>query len=455
MNVLSDILRGDRLFARATRSSAWTIFGQVAAQAVRLVTNLILTRLLFPEAFGMMTLVTVILVGLVLFSDAGISPAIMQNRRGDDPDFLNTAWTIQAVRGGGLWLVACALARPAAIFYDAPMLEGLLPVAGFSLLISGFNPMKLETANRHLAVGPVIQTDLIAQAVSVLAMVVLAWMTHSVWALAIGANVGAITKLAAAHVLLPGGRNTFLWERGAVRELVAFGKWIFLSTAFGFLVGQGDKLILGKYLSLDSLGIYNIGYFLASFPIYLGFAVVSRIMIPIYREKNPAHAPDNYRKIRIMRLVMTGFLLSALLGMAFLGVTLVDILYDSRYVAAGAIVVIVACAHIPLVIGMTYDQAALAAGDSRYFSYLVFVKAAVLITFMLIGVEAAGVVGALAGQALALILVYPMVIWLARRHGAWDPLHDGVYALVGVVFAVLALWVNRTAIAALAAINLT
>ena len=157
----------------------------------------------------------------------------------------------------------------------------------------------------------------------------------------------------------------------------------------------------------------------------------------------------------MMRLVMTGFLLSALLGMAFLGVTLVDILYDSRYVAAGAIVVIVACAHIPQVIGMTYDQAALAAGDSRYFSYLVFVKAAVLITFMLIGVEAAGVVGALAGQALALILVYPMVIWLARRHGAWDPLHDGVYALVGVVFAVLALWVNRTAIAALAAINLT
>ena len=253
-----------------------------------------------------------------------------------------------------------------------------------------------------------------------------------------------MTKLVVAHRLIPGRGNRSAGSGESVRELVAFGKWIFLSTAFGFLVGQGDKLILGKYLSLQALGIYNIGYFLASFPIHLGCAVVARIMIPIYREKNPAQAPDNFRKIRIMRFAMTGFILAVLLAMAFLGVTVVDFLYDARYAAAGAIVVVVACAHIPLVIGMTYDQAALAAGDSRYFSLLVFAKAALLMALMLIGVEAAGVLGALAGQALALILAYPVVIWLARRHGAWDPLHDGVYAAVGLAFAALALWINRT-----------
>ena len=154
MNRLSEILRGDGLAARATRSSAWTIFGHGTAQVIRLATNLILTRLLFPEAFGLMALVTVILIGLWLFSDAGVGPAIMQNRRGDEPNFLDTAWTIQTVRGGGLWLLTCALAQPAAAFYDAPMLKGLLPVAGLSLLIGGFSPTKLETANRHLAVGP-------------------------------------------------------------------------------------------------------------------------------------------------------------------------------------------------------------------------------------------------------------------------------------------------------------
>ena len=77
------------IWGRAARGSVWTAMSFFAAQAFRLGANLILTRLLFPEAFGIMALVTVLLVGLTLFSDMGTGPAIMQSKRGDDPDFLN------------------------------------------------------------------------------------------------------------------------------------------------------------------------------------------------------------------------------------------------------------------------------------------------------------------------------------------------------------------------------
>ena len=69
-----------------------------------LASNLILTRLLFPEAFGLMALGSVVLVGLQMFSDAGIGPSIAQSPRGDDPEFLDTAWTAQVLRGVILWL---------------------------------------------------------------------------------------------------------------------------------------------------------------------------------------------------------------------------------------------------------------------------------------------------------------------------------------------------------------
>ena len=59
--------------------------------------------LLFPEAFGIMALVSVVLVGLAMFSDVGIGPAISQHKRGDDAAFLDTAWTINVVRGAALW----------------------------------------------------------------------------------------------------------------------------------------------------------------------------------------------------------------------------------------------------------------------------------------------------------------------------------------------------------------
>lgn len=81
------------------RGVAISLGTTVAQQLIRLGSNLILTRLLFPEAFGLMALVQTFMTGLAMFSDIGIGPSIIQNRRGEDPDFLNTAWTIQIGRG--------------------------------------------------------------------------------------------------------------------------------------------------------------------------------------------------------------------------------------------------------------------------------------------------------------------------------------------------------------------
>ena len=151
------------LFQRALRGSAFTAGAYALTQAMRLASNLILARLLAPEAFGVMALVSVVLVGMVMFSDVGVSASISQSKRGDDPAFLDTAFTIHAFRGLMLWLVVCALAWPLARFYDAPELRSLLPVAGITLLIAGFNPTRMDTATRHLLLGRVTALDLAAQ----------------------------------------------------------------------------------------------------------------------------------------------------------------------------------------------------------------------------------------------------------------------------------------------------
>ena len=135
--------------------------------------------------------------------------------------------------------------------------------------------------------------------------------------------------------------------------------------------------------------------------------------------------------------------------MALLGVPLVDALYDARYAAAGPVVVLIACAQIPNVIGMTYDQAALAAGDSRRFCYVLAAKAALFSVLFLVGAEVGGLVGALARPGPgAVLLAYPLVVWLARRYGQWDPVHDLAYAATGLACGAVAIWLNWDAIAA-------
>ncbi|WP_435259334.1 oligosaccharide flippase family protein [Thioclava sp. FR2] len=445
-------LRGDGLVARVMRSSAWTVLGYGGSQAMRLLSNLILTRLLYPEAFGIMTLVSVIIVGLTMFSDMGVSPSIMQHKRGDEPAFLNTAWTIQVIRGVVLWVFTFAIAYPVASFYGEPILAMLLPVAGFSLLIHGFEPTRVETAARHLRVGRVTYLDLIAQAIGIVAMVIMAWLLQSVWALALGWIISAAARLILMSVGLPGERNSFQWEREAGRDLIHFGFWLFLSTACGFLVAQGDKAILGKYLSLQHLGLYNIGFFLASFPLLLGQNVAGKILIPLYRERPPSASFENFKAIRKLRFLLTGAVLSLLAITAFAGEWLVDLMYDERYSDAGAILVLISISQIPQVIGMTYDQSALAAGDSRNYFLVTLARATLLMTFMIIGANHYSLIGAMAGQALASIAVYPALIWLARRHKAWDWVHDATYAALGVTIAIATLYVDQTAIRALIAL---
>ena len=443
-------LQGNSLAARATRSALLTVGGFGFAQALRLASNLILTRLLFPEAFGLMALVLVWLMGLGLFSDVGITPSILHSKRGDDRDFLNTAWTMQIIRGVGLWITACLLAFPMAWVYDEPMLTQILPVAALLLLFNGFRPTRMITANRHLNLGRLTLLEAAVQVVGVSSGVILAVLTGSIWSLVAAGVIGAAAELVIYGLFLPGERNRLRWEPKAVKELFSFGKWMFLSTACGFFFLQADKLLIGKFIPLDAFGVYNIGFFLAAFPMMLGTMVTQKVLIPIYREAPPRENRANFLKLRKMRFLASAALIPMVGIFALLGVWIVGVLYDPRYVNAGAVVVVLACAQIPAILVLTYDQAALAAGDSKRFFVLSAVRAVVMVVCLLVGLQSGGLLGALVGQGVAYLMIYPGVVWLARHMGAWDPLHDAVFALIGLVLTALALGVNWPHIMALA-----
>ena len=450
MIALERYIKGSGLMARIVRSASWVVVGYGAGQALRLASNLILTRILFPEAFGLMALITMVLIGLALFSDIGINPAVAQSKRGDDPEFLNTAWTLQVLRGGVLFAIACALAGPLGRFYDEPLLTEYLPVAAVSLLISGFNPTRIASAHRHLYLGRLTALDLTAQFITLVFMVVGAWLTGSVFVLVIGAVFQAVIYLGLTHVLLPGEKNRFRLNTTCMRELIGFGKWIFLSTACFFFTSQGDKALLGKFLSLENLGIYNIGFFLASFPLAIGMQVSHRILISVYRERPPSESVENFRKLSRMRHLASLGILSMISVVALAGPWLVDLLFDDRYALAGGIVVLVSVYKMVVGVGVTYDTVALSAGDSRLHFMYGAIRAVLQMLFLYIGVSMFGLVGGLLGVALAMICTHPVLVYLARAHGAWDPWHDAIWFTVAACAAATAVWINLDAVTAIA-----
>ena len=116
----------------------WTTFGYGAVQILRLISNVVLARLLAPPIFGLMAVVNTVRTGVELLSDVGILQNIVSNPKGDDPSFYNTAWTIQALRG--IVLAACGLilSVPVARFFNHPELATILPVASVFFIFTGF-----------------------------------------------------------------------------------------------------------------------------------------------------------------------------------------------------------------------------------------------------------------------------------------------------------------------------
>jgi O-antigen/teichoic acid export membrane protein len=427
---------------RVLHGSLVTVAGYGATQALRLAGNLILARLLFPEAFGIMALVAVLMLGLAMLSDLGISASIQGNPRGDEPAFLDTAWTLNLIRGSILFAVACALAWPMSAIYAEPLLLQIIPVAALGLLIHALEPTRADTAERHLQLGRVTALELGSQAVALLAMVVLALLTGSIWALVAGSLVQAATRTLLAWTVLPGHANRLHLEWPAARDLVHFGKWIFLSTLAGFLVQQADRLVLGRYLSMTDLGLYNIGVFLASFPLMLGSTLVVRLMIPVYRQSPPAASAENFARLRRIRAGLTLALLGMAAPLVLMGPWIVGLLYDPRYAGAGPVMVLIGLALLPQLATLAYDRAALANGDSRGFFVVGGARAAALVGLLFALVPQHGVAGAAGALAAAAILGYPLQVWLARRHGAWDGPHDLAAALMILALGALAIWVH-------------
>lgn len=449
MIALDRYIKGTGLMARIVRSASWVVVGYGASQALRLASNLILTRILFPEAFGLMALITMVIVGLALFSDIGINAAVAHSKRGDDPAFLNTAWTLQVLRGGVLFAVGWLLAAPIARFYDEPLLAEYLPIAAFSLVIAGFNPTRIGTAHRHLLLGRLTALELLTQVVTLIFMIAGAWLSGSVFVLVLGVPFQALVLFCLTHVYLPGQKNTFCFDRTAFDELIGFGKWIFLSTACSFFIIQGDKAVLGKFLTLENLGIYNIGFFLAGFPLALGIQLSSKLLISIYRERPPSESAENFRKLSRMRHVVSLGIFSLICVLAFAGPWLVILLFDDRYALAGGVVVLLSVYKMMQSVGVTYDQVALSAGDSRRYFLYTFTRAVLQIAFLFLGVSKLGLVGGIVGMAIAVICAYPMLIYLARRYKAWDPWHDLLWFVAGIVISGLAIFINIDAVRAI------
>src|SRR5690606_18475508 len=139
---------------RLASGAAFETSAALVAMGVRLGSSLVLTRLLFPAAFGLSAMVVTVISGLIMISDLGIAPAVIRSPRGEDPRFLRTAYALQVLRASARAVIAAALGFPMAHLMREPLMLWLMPCGALVLWIHGFCSMRTLLLRRKLRLAP-------------------------------------------------------------------------------------------------------------------------------------------------------------------------------------------------------------------------------------------------------------------------------------------------------------
>ncbi len=401
-----------KLESTAAKATLWTVADYGISMALRVVNSMVLTRILMPESFGLMALVSTLVVGISLLSDIGLNSSVIQSPRGDDPAFLNTAWTVQVLRGLGIFVVSLLLAWPMSILYHEPRLLLLVPALGLTVVIGSFNSTNLLSMSRHMGVRRVFLLDMSTMVFSMIVTIGLAFVFRSVWVLVAGSAISSVYKLVLSHYqrLIPGIKNQLCWDKESVHGLIHFGKWILLATAFYFFASQADRLILGKLISFTLLGVYGIAYSVSDIPRAVINAFSNRVGFPFMAKM--AHLPlAEFRKLflryRLRTLLAGALMLSA---MVYLGGFLVTKMYDHRYHDASWMVPVLALGLWHTLMYATTTPALLSLGKSNYgaignAAYCIAILAAIPLGFYYFGMFGAVIAVAAGDFPLYLVLM--------------------------------------------------
>lgn len=401
------------------QGALWTTGGYGVSQVLRLATNLVITRLLNPEAFGLMAIVDTLMIGLHMVSDTGVGPALVHRREAPDSELLDTAWSMQALRGLLLYVVLVCLAPPLASWYGEPALTAMLTIAGGQLILEGFQSTGLLVAARVMALRRLVLFELVVQLSGIAFVLAFAWLERSVWALVWGGLAAGGVRLLASHAMFPRRGARLRWARERARELVQFGRWLLPSTALLFVVLRSDRLLVGKWLSAADLGAYNIACFVPLTVIAVVGQVSHNVLFPIFARLGES-GPSRLRvEIARKRLIFLALTLPALCCVAVFGDWLVVALYDSRYHEAGWMLRVLACGAIVACANENALPMLLALGDPYRRFVALLCSSLLFVGSIVLGGALAGRAGLVAGVAAAPAFAYPMISWALRKHGAW------------------------------------
>lgn len=240
-------------------ASKWSLLTEMVAKVMSPIVNMVLARLLTPEAFGMVATVTMVTSFADLFTDAGFQKYLVQHDFIDEDDYRNSscvAFWANFITSILLWVIIAIYREQIAIMVGNPGLGDALIIGALSLPITAFSSIQTARHKRSFDFQTLFFVRLVAIIIPLIVTIPLALLLHSYWALIIG-NLCVRLSNAIILTIKSSWKPKSYFNFAKLKEMLNFSVWTLLEQLLGWANLNVGIFIVGAFLNSHYLGMYK------------------------------------------------------------------------------------------------------------------------------------------------------------------------------------------------------
>lgn len=406
-------LDGKSLKARALSGGMWLGAGGGVEQGLRLLRNMILARILAPEAFGLMAIIIAVNSALEAFTQIGIKEAIIQNPKGEEKTYLNGAWWLSFSRSVGLFLIGVISAPLIANYYEINNHLTILQLSFLSILFNGAISAQAYIAIKRMEYKKWVWIANGGGICGIVTAISLSFFFENVWALVIGFITEAIARFILSFIICP-FIPRLKFDRVHLKALFRYARGMFGLPILYLIFVQTDIFVIGKLFSKAELGLYSLAVSLAQIPSQLIMTLLNPILMPVFSDKQNDKAWINQALLKSTRVIaLAGTPLAFFI--AFYGHDLLSIIYGAQYVSVAIPFAILFASSLLRTCSTPIANVYLAVGRPDLHRLFTGIRAILIILFIYPAIKWLGLTGAAIAGFLSMFLSYFFQVWQIRN----------------------------------------
>lgn len=244
---------------KTKESTRWATFAEVAAKIITPIVNMVLARLLTPEAFGVVASISVVTSFADMFSDAGFQKYLIQHEFKDKKEFFqntNVAFWTNISISVAAWFVIFLFREQLADFVGNPGLGIVMAVAALSLPLTSFSSIQMAHYKKKFDFKTLFYVRIVTACIPLVVTVPLAFVTHSYWALIIGTLASNLAN-AVILTICSEWKPRLYYNLQQLKQMFSYSWWILLESITVWLTSYIGTFIVSRYLSQTDVGYYK------------------------------------------------------------------------------------------------------------------------------------------------------------------------------------------------------